>query len=184
MNLGTKSLLLLGLLLPFAATAQTVIPHNTTYPTSQPTTVTGTATVTNVTPNGSNTVTAPSGADVTFKAGTSITLGPGFSALTGSAFHALIAYVPPPPAGADSDNDGLPDDWEYLYAGSGDLTTLTGSGDNDGDSTNNLAEYNAGTNPLIHASTSTALGTAKVVIRAHGGTFKKVLSDWSITPVP
>ena len=44
----------------------------------------------------------------------------------------------------DSDGDGIPNDWEIFYFG--DLTQ-TATGDADGDGTNNLAEYNADTNP-------------------------------------
>lgn len=47
----------------------------------------------------------------------------------------------------DSDSDGLNDFWERLYFND-DLTVATSTtGDNDGDSHNNLAEYHAGSNP-------------------------------------
>jgi len=49
-------------------------------------------------------------------------------------------------SGPDTDNDGIPDDWER--ARSGDLTTLTGSGDNDSDGHSNAEEYLADTSPL------------------------------------
>src|SRR5207249_3353675 len=45
---------------------------------------------------------------------------------------------------ADSDGDGLPDDWEMAYFG--DLTR-DGTGDFDGDGQSDLAEFRAGTNP-------------------------------------
>jgi hypothetical protein len=48
--------------------------------------------------------------------------------------------------GIDSDGDGLPDNWERERAGN--LTTLTGSGDNDGDGMTNAQEYLADTDPL------------------------------------
>jgi hypothetical protein len=47
----------------------------------------------------------------------------------------------------DTDGDGLPDFWELIYAP--DLTTLTGTGDNDGDGLNNLAELQRDSNPLL-----------------------------------
>ncbi len=49
-----------------------------------------------------------------------------------------------PPAPADSDGDGLPDAWELQYWP--DLSQAAG-GDPDGDSSTNLQEYHAGTNP-------------------------------------
>jgi hypothetical protein len=45
----------------------------------------------------------------------------------------------------DSDQDGLPDWWENRY--SGNPTNMTPGGDSDGDAANNLAEYQAKTNP-------------------------------------
>ncbi len=44
----------------------------------------------------------------------------------------------------DSDNDGLPDDWEMFNFG---MLNYNGSDDNDGDGISNLQEYNADTNP-------------------------------------
>jgi autotransporter-associated beta strand protein len=44
----------------------------------------------------------------------------------------------------DSDGDGLPDDWEMFHFGN---LTQTATGDADGDGVNNLAEYNADSNP-------------------------------------
>jgi hypothetical protein len=51
---------------------------------------------------------------------------------------------------ADTDHDGLPDEWETQYFGS----TLAGdaNADSDGDGLMNLAEYNTGTNPTNAAS--------------------------------
>src|SRR6185503_18119551 len=52
--------------------------------------------------------------------------------------------------GVDTDGDGLPDSWELKQVGN--LTTLNGSGDNDGDGQTNLQEYCADTNPLDPSS--------------------------------
>lgn len=52
--------------------------------------------------------------------------------------------------GPDTDADGLPDDWERLYAGS--PTTLNGAGDEDRDGMSNAQEYLADTNPLERSS--------------------------------
>src|SRR6185436_18385218 len=54
-----------------------------------------------------------------------------------------------PPGLIDSDDDGLPDDWEQTYgfvAGVNDANS-----DPDGDGLNNLEEFIAGTNPLLAA---------------------------------
>ena len=47
----------------------------------------------------------------------------------------------------DSDGDGLIDHWELTYFP--DLTTATGSGNNDGDGLSNLDEQSLGTNPTL-----------------------------------
>ena len=47
----------------------------------------------------------------------------------------------------DTDGDGLPDNWESQYFGSG--TAANPTGDPDGDGRNNLQEFLAGTNPLL-----------------------------------
>ncbi len=50
---------------------------------------------------------------------------------------------------ADTDGDGLPDNWEMAYFGN---LNQTGSGDFDGDGMSNLAEFLAGTDPTSSAS--------------------------------
>lgn len=50
-----------------------------------------------------------------------------------------------PSENADSDGDGLPDRWEYIYSGG--ITNLLASSNDDGDMLNNLEEYIAGLNP-------------------------------------
>jgi autotransporter-associated beta strand protein len=62
----------------------------------------------------------------------------------------------------DSDNDGLPDDWEIFHFGN---LNQTATGDADGDGVDNLAEYNADTNPAAfttqwNGTTSSAWTTA------------------------
>lgn len=60
------------------------------------------------------------------------------------------------PAGLDTDNNGLPDAWEYRY-----FAVLTGTdpnGDPDGDGANNLKEYMSGTDPGNSASLLRATG--------------------------
>jgi hypothetical protein len=70
--------------------------------------------------------------------------------------------------GPDTDGDGLPDDWERNYAGN--LTTLNGTGDNDGDGVPNSQEYLADTDPLNASSNlritsfiATAAGTMNTI---------------------
>lgn len=54
------------------------------------------------------------------------------------------------PTGADADNDGMPDSWEYLYFGG--VTSAAPGDDDDGDGRTNLEEYNADTNPTDNSS--------------------------------
>jgi hypothetical protein len=49
--------------------------------------------------------------------------------------------------GTDTDGDGLPDAWELSYAGN--LTTMNGTSNTDGDGATDLQEYLADTNPLV-----------------------------------
>ena len=48
--------------------------------------------------------------------------------------------------GPDTDGDGIPDAWEYLYAGN--LSTMNATTDNDGDGMKDAAEYVADTDPF------------------------------------
>jgi hypothetical protein len=58
----------------------------------------------------------------------------------------------PETSGNDTDQDGLPDDWERTLAGSLDLTPLQ---DDDGDGRLNRLEWLQGTDPLDHQSALT-----------------------------
>ena len=71
----------------------------------------------------------------------------------------------------DSDNDGIPNDWEMFHFGN---LAQSATGDADGDGVNNLAEYNADSDPAAHSTqwtgtTSSAYTTA---------------TNWSPTPAP
>ena len=67
----------------------------------------------------------------------------------GSNFGAEI-YLFAPEGNPDTDADGLPDVWEEIYS-PGDLATLSGlnDADADNDGATDLAEYAAGTNPIV-----------------------------------
>ncbi len=54
--------------------------------------------------------------------------------------------------GPDTDQDGLPDQWEIGYFGS--ITAQNGAGDADGDGVSNALEWVVGTNPLVKDSDS------------------------------
>jgi autotransporter-associated beta strand protein len=71
----------------------------------------------------------------------------------------------------DSDSDGIPNDWETFHFGN---LSQTATGDADGDGTNNLAEYNADTNPA--AATTQWTGTTS--------SDYTVASNWTPTPAP
>lgn len=64
--------------------------------------------------------------------------------LVGSAFSATVSLTLGSP---DSDNDGIPDEWEALY-GLQSNNPNDAHLDSDGDGLSNLQEYLAGTNPL------------------------------------
>ena len=81
--------------------------------------------------------TVESGTSATFSSSHSITLTPGFWAKSGSTFSANLDL--------NTDNDGLPDIWEYQYGSN--LNLLSATGDYDGDGLTDLQEYQLGTNP-------------------------------------
>src|SRR5262249_10171992 len=86
----------------------------------------------------------------------------------------------------DSDNDGLPDRWEYLYFGPS-LVAQTGSGDFDGDGVSNLNEYNEDTNPADNTSLRprlTVLATNGVVNVSPVSSNYAYGSVVMLTPVP
>lgn len=60
----------------------------------------------------------------------------------------------------DSDGDGLPDEWEKLYGL--DSTRRNANEDADGDGWTNIAEYNAGTNP-VDADNLAAMSSVSLV---------------------
>lgn len=124
-----------------------------------------------------------SGGAAILQGGTRVLLAPGFHALAGSYFR---AYIDRNLGGfanlADTDVDGLPDLWELLHFGS--LTAATGAGDNDGDGVLNAAEYVAGTNPKWNDAAGPMPADTLVVIRVPSGSYRKVMSNWSIVGAP
>lgn len=99
-------------------------------------------------------------------------LGDYTSQAFGNNFDATIDYVRYDltnaylPTGADADNDGLPDSWEYQYGST--ITGMAASGDEDHDGHSNLDEYLANTHPLdpssslTIASITSSTGTATI----------------------
>jgi Tol biopolymer transport system component len=67
--------------------------------------------------------------------------------VSGDFNHHLDPFVAvlPLPDSADTDHDGLPDDWELYYFGN---LTHEGTTDSDGDGASDWAEFVAGTNPV------------------------------------
>ena len=72
---------------------------------------------------------------------------PTFDFLTTNSLIVATTLIP----GADSDNDGLPDWWEFLYFGG--ITNANPTIDSDEDGTDNFSEFLAGTDPTDSAST-------------------------------
>ena len=74
----------------------------------------------------------------------------------------------------DTDGDGIPDDWEYLYFGN--LTTATATSDKDGDGASDLAEYNAGTVPTDLAS------RLRITAHTYNPTYTTATLTWTTVP--
>jgi hypothetical protein len=68
----------------------------------------------------------------------------GWIALSESGVAVVATSIDP---GVDSDNDGIPDNWERQFTGE-DLSVLTETGDRDGDGESDAEEYAADTHPL------------------------------------
>jgi hypothetical protein len=132
----------------------------------------------------SGTVDIQAGGTATFSAGTSVTLSPGFHAASGAAFRARLELNAAGLASlADTDGDGLPDEWELRFAAN--LAVLNGAGDFDGDGISNVAEYFALSNPLVNEATTNPLpADVQVAVKLPGGQFKGVKTDWSLTALP
>jgi hypothetical protein len=82
----------------------------------------------------------------------------------------------------DTDNDGLPDDWEMFYFGN---LNQGPNDDPDGDGVSNLAEYRAGTDPTrsdsafyVKTSTATALNWPNLPSRQPVVQFSDDLLNW------
>ena len=73
-----------------------------------------------------------------------VATGSGYS--IGSPSSATVTIADNDPASPDADGDGLPDSWEVTHFT--DTTSQNGSGDPDGDGATNLAEFQAGTDPM------------------------------------
>jgi hypothetical protein len=67
----------------------------------------------------------------------------GWISLSGAGINLFTTSIFP---GVDTDSDGIPDAWERQFAGN--LTTLTATGDRDGDGELDKEEYLADTNPF------------------------------------
>jgi fibronectin-binding autotransporter adhesin len=86
--------------------------------------------------------------------GTGDTDGDGFNLLAEfTSKGAPDDPLSPGVADGDADNDGLPDRWETIWFGTATIATQSGATDSDGDSFNNLAEYQATSDPTSTTST-------------------------------
>jgi acid phosphatase type 7 len=77
-----------------------------------------------------------------------VTNGSGYN--VGSPSSATVTIADNDTAAADADGDGLTDAWEVTHFTN--TTSQNGSGDPDGDGATNLAEFQAGTDPMDPAS--------------------------------
>ena len=74
----------------------------------------------------------------------------------------------------DTDGDGIPDDWEYLYFNN--LTTATATSDKDGDGASDLSEYNAGTDPTDRTS------RLRITAHTYNATRTQATLTWTTVP--
>ena len=74
----------------------------------------------------------------------------------------------------DTDADGIPDDWEYLYFNN--LTTATATSDKDHDGASDLAEYNAGTDPTDRNS------KLRITAHTYNATLTQATLTWTTVP--
>jgi len=74
----------------------------------------------------------------------------------------------------DMDGDGLPDAWEITNFGN---LSQTATGDADGDGLNNLAEYNAGTNPNNPDTDGDGVNDGTEVLQGRNPRVNGVISD-------
>ena len=114
------------------------------------------ATATNAVPNGTEWSKTLAGADLPVLAETNLlaiqvfNVGLSSSDLTLDAELSVEYSVPP---GTDTDDDGMPDDWEEVYLS--DLSApsdRSDSGDPDNDGLSNIEEWVAGTEPTVNGS--------------------------------
>jgi hypothetical protein len=99
-------------------------------------------------------------------------------ALTASAGNSAYSNTASATTAVDSDNDGLPDDWEWTYFGTLDRD---GTGDYDGDGISDLDEYRNGTDPrrpeVLKLSSGFNLIAYPAKVPAKHATCKALLTD-------
>ena len=129
-----------------------------------------------------STIQIQSGGKAAFAAGGQVVLSAGFHVQAGGMFRASrdlnfggLASL------ADTDIDGLPDEWELLHFGN--LAAASGNGDNDGDGILNSVEYLLGSNPNLNDN-SGAIGSFQVVVRLPNGKYRGVTSSWDLNSAP